>query len=475
MNMRRNVIAIRKTIISNKRLGKQVDTKIKLQDEQLKETQKRAEVERERERKRSVRVSIPKLSLLNPERAFSILSSNPVVAVITFFSFALVGWMLKALPALQTAVSNFIKRAQSFLVSLTGFWNNIKTFFGGIFKGLKIAYEALIGGIDFFVPGKVDDIKDKFRELQNKIKEIITDIPKKVTNFIKGLLGLHKKVGDRVKAGQTPEEALRDETSQINYTPIIESRADQIARAFQAGAASNVVRVVKPDDTQNNYFARKEIPGLNISTRSLGEVRELLKTKKIEGAGAYAIDLDTLEYLLASGRFKEEDPFNADVQFRMFQQLAIIKLAGVRNYLKTPRSNDPEKEQQRLSVAISEIITELPLLLNYGETTASGLEALENVLREYRKSYQQFINRKAKGTNISSLINTTSVQTVAFGNGRQTKIVNVKADIPIPNGLQRKIAAKLNKGGGGGYSAPSTTVVKQYPLSDTPYTQSAFA
>ena len=89
--------------------------------------------------------------------------------------------------------------------------------------------------------------------------------------------------------------------------------------------------------------------------------------------------------------------------------------------------------------------------------------------------YQQFLNTQKGGTNISSLINTTSVQTVAFGNGRKTKIVNVKADIPIPNGLQRKIAAKLNKGGGGGYPTPSTTVVKQYPLSDTPYTQSAFA
>jgi len=476
VNMRRNVIAIRKTLLSNRKLGKQIDTKIKLQDQQLKETQNRAEVEREREKKRSVRISLPKLSLLNPERAFSILGSNPVASVVTFFSFALVGWMLKALPALQNAITSFIEKAQSFLNSLTQFWDNIKNFFVGIFRQLGIVYETLISGVDFFVPGTKKSVEDKFRELTNSIKDLITGIPKRVVKFITDLLSLNVKVTQRVKNGQTAEEALREETNErFELPPLLESPLQQENRVRAAAIGSS--KFISPAGTVDNYFAPQLVPDLKVSEKTLGEIQQLLKSNTITGAGAWAIDKDTLDYLLASGTFKTSDIFNSEIQSQMWKYLTIIKLAGVRNYLKTPTSNDPNKEQKLASVAITQIITELPLLLNYADSPAQGRDLLLQLLEEYKKQYQDYLKTRVSsgGYKFASLINNAaSVQTIALGNGRSTKIVNVNAEIPIPNSMKRRMAASLNKSNGS-YSGSAPTVIRNYPLSDTPYTSSLFA
>ena len=476
VNMRRNVIAIRKTLLSNRRLGKQVDTKIKLQDQQLKETQNRAEVEREREKKRSVRISVPKLSLVNPERAFSILSSNPVASVVTFFSFALVGWMLKALPSLQSAITTFIKKAQSFLNSLTQFWNNIKNFFVGIFKQLGIVYETIISGVDFFVPGTKKSVEDKFRELTNSIKDIITGIPKRVVKFITDLLSLNVKVTERVKNGQTAEEALEEETNErFELPPLLESPLQQENRVRAAAIGSS--KFIAPAGTVDNYFAPQLVPGLQVSQKNLGEIQQLLKSNTITGAGAWAIDKDTLDYLLASGTFQKSDPFDAEIQGAMWSYLTLIKLAGVKNYLKTPTSNDPDKEQKLASVAITQIITELPLLLNYADSPAQGRDLLLKLLEEYKQQHQDYLNRRVSsgGYKFASLINNAaSVQTIALGNGRTTKVVNINAEIPIPNSMKRRMAASLNKSGSS-YSGSTATVIRTYPLSDTPYTSSLFA
>jgi len=157
--------------------------------------------------------------------------------------------------------------------------------------------------------------------------------------------------------------------------------------------------------------------------------------------------------------------------------LTLIKLAGVKNYLKTPTSNDPDKEQKLASVAITQIITELPLLLNYADSPAQGRDLLLKLLEEYKQQHQDYLKTRVSsgGYKFASLINNAaSVQTIALGNGRSTKIVNVNAEIPIPNSMKKRMAASLNKSGSS-YSGSTATVIRTYPLSDTPYTSSLFA
>ena len=477
INMRLNVIAIRKTLIRNKTAGKQVDTKIKLQNDQLAETKKRAEVEKERERNRNISISMPKLSLVKPEGAFSILSSNPVSAVVSFFSFALIGWMLKALPSFVLSVQSFITRAKLFLKSLTEFWGKIRNFFQGMLLGIKKIYTRLIQGVDFFVPGAEKTVEDAFSKMARSLRDFITAFPTRVYNFIGDLIGLNKDVYNKVKSGQSVEEAMSD-VIQLNLPPPIGSpRRQKTLSPEQERLLQEIPN--RYGSGYDVYLARSKALNKKITELNLGQVLEKLKSGQIRAAGEYRIDTNSLEDALNSRSFSRNQKFDQDTQNRLFNWI-IFNNDDIKDYLNKRISNNSKEEElltQRAAVALT---SELPDLLSArpGETFDENLRYIESYLSRKRKLYQDYLkgvygNRSSTSTSsLSESIASSNVPDFSMLNtGPRKRVVNISTEIPISNELAKSLVNRSF----GGMSSSEVYITKHYSLNGDPYRRELFS
>jgi hypothetical protein len=206
LSMRKNVMAVRKTILKNKTTNQRLKTKTELANKRLQETRSKNEKEKSNEQKRNLGKKLKSTTssiFKKPELAFGIPGIGALGSVITFFSVVLLGWMLKALPKIKKAVEDFIKRAKTLIDQLGSFLNGIKKFFVAIFSALELMYKKLgFGGQDSLKPEDVKDTKDKIGEAKDALTGFITNFPQHITNFTKGLAELFDKDYKKNKTGE---------------------------------------------------------------------------------------------------------------------------------------------------------------------------------------------------------------------------------------------------------------------------------
>ena len=131
VSMRRNTLAIRKTLMQKNKNKELLKRKTKREDAQLQQSkQKRSKEETfeaqkfEREQKK-FKLGNFKLNIRNPMKGFSVPGLGILGGVISFLGFGLLGWLLSALPNIIKSIQEFMRRAKGFLNLLTEFWNII--------------------------------------------------------------------------------------------------------------------------------------------------------------------------------------------------------------------------------------------------------------------------------------------------------------------------------------------------------------
>jgi len=450
INMRMNVIAIRKTLIRNKSLTKQVDQKISSDNKRLEENARRAEVEKAAEEKNRIAVSLPKLSLVSPERAFSILSSNPVAAVVSFFSFTLVGWMLKALPALAQSLREFRAKAESFLKSIGAFWTQIQNFFVNVFNAIKKTYDLIITGVDYFVPGTKDKVNEQLKSIANNLTSFITEFPLRVLDFIKGILGLHKKAETLVRSGKSAQEAAEEATAvKVEPGPLAPVTAPVTGRVIEpeplAKLGLSSGSIPKSYGERFEQYAATQALKESITSLTAGTVLDLLKRGEIEAAGMYRFDTDTLEAAIndkrLDGRFDKNRFFDAQFQQELIGYIISFRQPSVNRYLQSKDPLDSQIDIQNRTAAITALTEELPLLLMSNEP-GGWVELVdiymdwlrkmkETQLKNQRKISSLQINSKGRGYEVASL------------GGRRVRNIVINTEIPISDDDMQKVVNRV--------------------------------
>ena len=201
ISMRKNVGAIRKTLLKNRTLNLRLQTKQKLYDQQLKESEERRQQESKREQsRRGGGINLSLGNFLNkPGDIFKGGGgiSDVLQRVVLFFSFALVGWMLKALPSIIKSVQSFIKSAQTFIQSLSEFWGAITGFFTVLWNGIEGLYKKLgLGGTDGLDETSEKKTRDMLADIATELGKFLKKLPGLVWNLVKSLVGQHKKARD---------------------------------------------------------------------------------------------------------------------------------------------------------------------------------------------------------------------------------------------------------------------------------------
>lgn len=187
VSMRQNVIAIRKTVANNKKNEQKTKQRTLQTERKLEETKSRNAKEAASEEKKQTKKGIGKLGdklLKKPEMAFRIPGISVLTATISFISFGLLGWMLKALPVIQKAVSEFIKKAKEFIKSLEIFWNVIKSGFSLLFNVVEDLFKKIgFGGTDGLKEGDEEKTKKLIGDLVDSLKTLQQQLPQRFAEF----------------------------------------------------------------------------------------------------------------------------------------------------------------------------------------------------------------------------------------------------------------------------------------------------
>lgn len=462
INMRMNVIAIRKTLIRNKSLTKQVDQKISSDDKRLEENARRAEVEKATEEKNRIAISLPKLSLVSPERAFSILSSNPVAAVVSFFSFTLVGWMLKALPALAQSLREFRAKAESFLNSIGAFWTQIQNFFVNVFNSIKKTYDLLISGVDYFIPGTKDKVNEQLKSIANNLTSFITEFPQRVMDFIKGILGLHKNAEEFARSGMSAQEAAEKATAvKVEPGPLAPVTAPVTGKVIEpsplAQSGLSAGSIPKNYGERFEQYAATQALKQSITSLTAGTVLDLLKRGEIEAAGMYRFDTDTLEAAIndkrLQGRFDKNRFFDQQFQQELMGYIIGFRKPSVNRYLQSKDPLDSKIDLENRYAAITALTEELPLLLmsnepgGWAQLVDVYMEWLRNMketqLKNQRKVSSLQINSRGRGYEVASL------------GGRRVRNIVINTAIPISDDDMQKVVNRVRNS----YSARPTGAI----------------
>ena len=201
ISMRKNVGAIRKTLLKNRRLNTQLQTKQKQFTARLEENKKRQEEETKREQSRGgggLNLSAGNF-LKKPSLAFkgSSTLSDTLQKVVLFFSFSLLGWMLNALPAIIKQVKIFVEKAQQFIRSLSDFWSAITRFFSSLWNGIEGLYKKLgFGGQEGLDETSEKKTRDMLADIAGALGRFLKELPGLVWNLVKNLVLQHKKAKD---------------------------------------------------------------------------------------------------------------------------------------------------------------------------------------------------------------------------------------------------------------------------------------
>lgn len=227
ISMRKNVGAIRKTLIKSRTANLRLQTKQKLFDQQLKESEERRQQESKREQsRRGGGINLSLGNFLNkPGDIFKGGGgiSDVLQRVVLFFSFALVGWMLKALPSIIKSVQSFIKSAQTFIQSLSEFWGAITGFFTVLWNGIEGLYKKLgLGGTDGLDETSEKKTRDMLADIATELGKFLKKLPGLVFRLVKSLIQQHERAKEikRKNPNLTNEqaaEAAREEV--LNKTP----------------------------------------------------------------------------------------------------------------------------------------------------------------------------------------------------------------------------------------------------------------
>lgn len=293
--MRKNVIAVRKTLIKKNQQSKKVTQKEKLFDKRLEDTKAKNQKEESREAKRGLKTLNLKGAgnrfFKKPELAFKMPGMSILESIFGFFSFVLFGWMLKALPTLKKSVQEFITKAKDFIKSLEGIWNSIKGFFTFIFDGLESLYTKLgFGGSDALKQGDEFKVKDMLSTLADSIQKIITDLPKTIIDFISSVPKLLAKRGTAqggsnykagglfglISGGEGDVNSYNTGVagSQSGFTPskpFTEMTPDQVYGLQKSGKIFAVGKYQIIPGTMKEFLAWAKSQGINTSSGKFDE------------------------------------------------------------------------------------------------------------------------------------------------------------------------------------------------------------
>ena len=193
-SMRKNVIALRKTIKTNQSKQAKSKIKTKLLERKEVEGEKRRKVEEDRESKKQTKNLGESSFFKKPELAMKLPGSNIFGNILSFFSFVMIGWMLKTLPQIKKSVEEFIEKAKEFLKSLEGLWNTVKDFFSTIWGGIDELWKTLgFGGTEGLQKGDDDKVKTVLESMTDLLKGFIQKIPGLMIDFVKELVFKLKK------------------------------------------------------------------------------------------------------------------------------------------------------------------------------------------------------------------------------------------------------------------------------------------
>jgi hypothetical protein len=229
ISMRKNVGAIRKTLLKNRTLNLRLQTKQKLYDQQLKESEERRQQESKREQSRrggGINLSLGNF-LKKPGDIFKAGGglSDVLQRVVLFFSFALVGWMLKALPSIIKSVQAFMKSAKSFIQSLSEFWGSITGFFTFLWNGIEGLYKKLgLGGTDGLDETSEKKTRDMLADIATELGKFLLKLPGLVFSLVKSLIQQHERAKDIKRknpnlTNQEAADAARNELLNKNQQP----------------------------------------------------------------------------------------------------------------------------------------------------------------------------------------------------------------------------------------------------------------
>ena len=202
VSMRKNTLAIRKTLIKNNKNKDLLKKKTEREDAKLLQNKKRRLDEEKREGKsaekelKKFRMPNWKLNIKNPLRGFGIPGLGILGGVLSFVGFGLLGWMMNKLPEIIKAVKDFMKKGEGFLKGLSEFWEVVKNVFSTLFGAFELLFKKLgFGGTDALGEGEEQKVKDQFKKMADSLKNFILTLPKRLTNLVAGLIR-HKITGE---------------------------------------------------------------------------------------------------------------------------------------------------------------------------------------------------------------------------------------------------------------------------------------
>lgn len=268
-------------------MRKALDTKVKLQDKRLQENKAKKAKEQDVERKKTLKGG-KKLGLRSnvfkkPELAFGIPGVGVLGSVLTFFSFVFVGWMLKALPQIQKSIKEFMKRAQTLIDMLTGFFTGVKNFIVAIFSAIELISKKLgFGGADGLKEGDVEKTKDDIKKAKDSLQDFITNFPAHIQKFMKGIGELFAKnpegktAEERNLSGKGPvvmgngasgslKAKIRSLEAGGNYAAVFKGYLSGFARRNEDITKMTIAQVVK---YQKDYIAHQRALGIPKERRS---------------------------------------------------------------------------------------------------------------------------------------------------------------------------------------------------------------
>ena len=212
VSMRKNTLAIRKTLIRNNRNKDLLKKKTEREDAKLLQNKNRRLDEEAKEAKSAERelkkFRIPrwKLNIKNPLKGFGIPGLGILGGVLSFVGFGLLGWMMNKLPEIIKAVKDFMKKGEGFLKGLTEFWEVVKNVFKTIFGAFELLFKKLgFGGTGALDEGAEQKVKDQFKNMAQSLKDFIFSLPKRLTDLVAGLIR-YKISGEESPSITTPVE-----------------------------------------------------------------------------------------------------------------------------------------------------------------------------------------------------------------------------------------------------------------------------
>jgi len=211
VSMRKNTLAIRKTLIRNNRNKDLLKKKTEREDAKLLQNKNRRLDEEAKEAKSAERelkkFRIPKwkLNIKNPLKGFGIPGLGILGGVLSFVGFGLLGWMMNKLPEIIKAVKDFMKKGEGFLKGLTEFWEVVKNVFKTIFGAFELLFKKLgFGGTDALGEGDEQKVKQQFKTMAESLRDFISALPGKLSDLVKGLVGY--KISGESPSITTPVE-----------------------------------------------------------------------------------------------------------------------------------------------------------------------------------------------------------------------------------------------------------------------------